>query len=80
LLKRPPRHADTPNMRGTEFESFAAGGGARGPDPVARHEVVSRLRRQIASGAYEPPVDEVVDRVMSIILAGHTRNAPGPRP
>jgi hypothetical protein len=67
-------------MRRTDFESVVAGGAARGTEPVARHEVVSRLRLQVASGAYEPPVDKVVDRLMTIILAGRGEKSPGPRP
>jgi hypothetical protein len=41
--------------------------------------MVSRLRLQVASGAYEPPVDKLVDRLMTIILAGHAGIGPGPR-
>jgi hypothetical protein len=39
--------------------------------------MVSRLRLQVASGAYEPPVDKLVDRLMTIILAGHAAIGPG---
>ena len=66
-------------MRGTDFESAGAGGAARGTEGVARHEIVSRLRLQVASGAYEPPVDKLVDRLMTIILAGHAGIGPGSR-
>ena len=76
-LKRPLHRADTRNMRGMDFESVAAAGETRGTEPVARHEVVSRLRLQVARGAYEPPVDKVVDRLVSVILAGHARTGPG---
>jgi hypothetical protein len=51
-----------------------------GAERAARQEVVSRLRLQVASGAYEPPVEKVVDRLMVIILAGRTGIGPGPRP
>jgi len=34
-----------------------------------RNDVILRLRQQVADGAYEPPVDELVDRLVSVVLA-----------
>ncbi len=65
-------------MRGTEFESAGAGGAAWGTEGLARHEMVSRLRLQVATGAYEPPVDKLVDRLMTLVLAGYAAMGPGP--
>jgi hypothetical protein len=34
-----------------------------------RHDVIVRLRQQVADGAYQPPVDELVNRLVSVVLA-----------
>ena len=34
-----------------------------------RHDVIDRLRQQVADGAYQPPVDELVDRLVSVVMA-----------
>jgi hypothetical protein len=34
-----------------------------------RHDVILRLRQQVADGAYEAPVDELVNRLVSVVLA-----------
>ena len=34
-----------------------------------RHDVIVRLRQQVADGAYEPPVDERVNRLVSVVMA-----------
>lgn len=34
-----------------------------------RHDVIVRLRQQVAEGAYQPPVDELVDRLVSVVMA-----------
>jgi hypothetical protein len=39
-----------------------------------RQETVLRLRRQVAAGVYQPPVTEVVDRLVAIV----TQRALGP--
>jgi hypothetical protein len=45
---------------------------------LVRPEVVSRFRIQVAAGAYEPPVDALVDRLVSLILAEAAEGRPGP--
>jgi hypothetical protein len=39
------------------------------PMSTNRHEVIVRLRQQVADGAYEPPVDELVDCLVSVLMA-----------
>ena len=34
-----------------------------------RHDVIVRLRQQGADGAYEPPVDELVECLVSVVMA-----------
>jgi hypothetical protein len=34
-----------------------------------RQDVIVRLRQQLADGAYEPPVDELVNRLVSVVMA-----------
>ena len=41
-----------------------------------RHEVILRLRQQVADGAYEPPVDEIVNRLVSVVLAQRAWGTP----
>lgn len=41
-----------------------------------RQEVISRLRRQVAAGAYHPPTDELVDRLVGLILARQAGRRP----
>jgi hypothetical protein len=45
-----------------------------------RNDVILRLRQQVADGAYEPPVDELVNRLVSVVLARRaaTDGPPGP--
>jgi ComF family protein len=47
-------------------------------DPMSanRHDVIVRLRQQLADGAYQPPVDELVNRLVSVVMA--RRAAEGP--
>ncbi|HEV7865747.1 MAG TPA: phosphoribosyltransferase family protein [Acidimicrobiia bacterium] len=47
------------------------------PVSANRHDVIVRLRQQVADGAYEPPVDEIVDRLVSAVLARRPGGAPG---
>jgi hypothetical protein len=42
------------------------------PVSADRHDVIVRLRQQVADGAYQPPVDELVNRLVSLLMA---RNA-----
>jgi len=42
-----------------------------------RQDVIVRLRQQVAEGAYQPPVDELVNRLVSVVMA---RRAPGGHP
>ena len=44
-----------------------------------RHDVILRLRQQVADGAYQPPVDELVDCLVSVVLARHASEG-APRP
>jgi hypothetical protein len=44
----------------------------------ARQEMVLRLRRQLAAGAYQPPLAELVDRLVAIV-ARHAELGPGSR-
>jgi hypothetical protein len=36
---------------------------------AGRQDVIVRLRQQVADGAYQPPVDELVNRIVSVIMA-----------
>ena len=38
------------------------------PANANRQDVIVRLRQQVAEGAYEPPVDELVNRLVSVVL------------
>ena len=46
------------------------------PSPADRHDVIDRLRREVADGAYQPPVDELVNRLVNAVMA---HRAAGPR-
>jgi hypothetical protein len=37
-----------------------------------RQDVIVRLRQQLAEGAYQPPVDELVNRLVSVVMAQRT--------
>jgi hypothetical protein len=39
-------------------------------DPAVRvrRDVVRRLRQQVAAGSYDPPVEELVDRLVHLVL------------
>lgn len=39
------------------------------PSSANRHDVIVRLRQQVADGAYQPPVDELVNRLVSVVMA-----------
>jgi hypothetical protein len=41
------------------------------PYPMSspRHAVIVRLRRQVADGAYRPPVDELVRCLITVVMA-----------
>ena len=50
------------------------------PMSADRHDVIVRLRQQVADGAYEPPVDELIDRLVSVVMARRApRGAPRPQ-
>jgi hypothetical protein len=49
------------------------------PMSVNRDDVIVRLRQQVADGAYQPPVDELVDRLVSVVLARRAAEE-APRP
>ncbi|HKN38201.1 MAG TPA: hypothetical protein VJ456_03720 [Acidimicrobiia bacterium] len=42
-----------------------------------RHDVIVRLRQQVADGAYRPPVDELVNRLVSVVMARRAAGGPG---
>ena len=39
------------------------------PPSANRHDVIVRLRQQVADGAYQPPVDELVRCLISVVMA-----------
>jgi hypothetical protein len=39
------------------------------PMTANRNDVIVRLRQQVADGAYQPPVDELVNRLVSVVMA-----------
>ena len=41
-----------------------------------REDVIVRLRQQVAEGAYEPPVDELVNRLVSVVMAQKAAESP----
>ena len=41
-----------------------------------RQDVIVRLRQQVADGAYQPPVDELVNRIVSVIMARRAAEIP----
>jgi Anti-sigma-28 factor, FlgM len=46
------------------------------PMSATRHDVIVRLRQQVADGAYQPPVDELVDRIVSAVIARRAAETP----
>ena len=40
--------------------------------------MILRLRRQVAEGAYEPPVDELVNRLVNVVLARRASSGDAP--
>jgi hypothetical protein len=36
---------------------------------VNRHDVIVRLRQQVADGDYRPPVDELVNRLLRVVMS-----------
>jgi hypothetical protein len=58
---------------GQHFDTSAFAGRvptAHAGDPAhrVRRDVVRRLRQQVAAGAYDPPVEELVDRLVHLVL------------
>jgi hypothetical protein len=45
--------------------------------PADRHDAIVRLRQQVERGAYRPPVDEIVNRLVSVVMARRSDGAPG---
>jgi hypothetical protein len=43
---------------------------------TSREAVIVRLRQQVAEGAYEPPVDELVNRLVSVVMAQKAAGSP----
>ncbi len=48
------------------------------PATKNRHDVILRLRQQVADGAYQPPVDELVNRLVNVVIAQRAAQAPKP--
>jgi len=46
------------------------------PMNANRHDVIVRLRQQVADGAYQPPVDELVNRIVSAVMARRAAGIP----
>jgi predicted amidophosphoribosyltransferase len=50
------------------------------PATANRRDVIVRLRQQVAEGVYQPPVDELVNRLVTVVMAkraaGGTRRSP----
>jgi hypothetical protein len=42
-----------------------------------RDDVILRLRQEVAEGAYQPPVEELVNRLVSVVLARRASGPPG---
>jgi hypothetical protein len=42
------------------------------PAAANRQDVIVRLRQQVADGAYQPPVDELVNRLVTVVMARRT--------
>ncbi|HEY3239425.1 MAG TPA: flagellar biosynthesis anti-sigma factor FlgM [Acidimicrobiia bacterium] len=58
---------------GQHFDTSAFAGRvntAHAVDPAerVRRDVVRRLRQQVAAGVYDPPVEELVDRLVHLVL------------
>jgi hypothetical protein len=47
------------------------------PSATNRDDVIVRLRQQVADGAYRPPVDELVNRLVSLVMAHQFADGPG---
>ena len=47
------------------------------PATANRHDVILRLRQEVADGAYQPPVDELVNRLVRVVLARRASGTPG---
>jgi hypothetical protein len=43
-----------------------------------RHDVIDRLRQQVAAGSYQPPVDELVNRLVDVVIARRTAGGSAP--
>jgi predicted amidophosphoribosyltransferase len=80
--RSPPAQATLPERRDLLMSRGSASGrgppseGAKevpmdriNPISVNRQDVIVRLRQQVADGAYQPPVDELVNRLVSVVMA-----------
>lgn len=45
-----------------------------------RQDVIVRLRQQVATGSYQPPVDELVNRLVDVVLARRATSGGTPGP
>jgi hypothetical protein len=48
------------------------------PSNADRHDVIDRLRQQVAAGSYRPPVDELVNRLVDVVIARRTPGSSAP--
>jgi hypothetical protein len=46
------------------------------PMSASRQDVIVRLRQQVADGAYQPPVDELVECIVSVVMARRAADIP----
>jgi hypothetical protein len=57
---------DAPATPTLEPDALSCAACGEGHDD-ARQQIVLRLRRQVAAGVYQPPVTDVVDRLVAIV-------------
>jgi hypothetical protein len=50
------------------------------PFNANRHDVIDRLRQQVAAGSYQPPVDELVNRLVDVVMARRATSGGTPGP
>ena len=48
------------------------------PKSAHRHDVILRLRQEVAEGAYGPPVDELVNRLVNVVMARRAASGASP--
>jgi hypothetical protein len=48
------------------------------PANAKRHDVIKRLRQQVATGRYQPPVHALVDRLVDVVIAHRAAGSGAP--